>query len=579
MSPRGGYRALLQCEVWRERDRILARHEGGEREEDEGGEETEAGTAVLGLHYWSSSSSLSSNQRLPKEISEAVLDTGRLLVAGHSSILALDTNTLQAVGFLEFRDPIPSCVMPPLTVLPVATSSTMTTCPTDNQVYSVLNGMFEKTVSLLTLSLPPNKREKHSQEIYEQMLSFLSRAPLAPNSVLRSEFIPKPRPETTKPKQSTGPVGRKKNGGTSGGAVADKPLTFRNKVKSSGYTVPPRTKMFTPSTGGRSKTKTPAPPKTRERKLYPLERGAPAHVLCRLQPSSSPTSLTSLSFSGDGGYVSCGAADTAVYLLRLPPSQGKIQALTGHDGTVQSVDWSHSGDLLLTGSADRTAKLWTPTQKDPLLTISQSQSTSKLKSTAGGSGFPAAISRAVFYYLDKFLLLSSSNSLHLYKYHIHSQPTDDIKRYLNSSGYKLVQTLPMEKTQSITCMSCINEFLSHLVVVGGSNKSVDVIDMNVGRSVRYMGDCHTRPPHWAGLNKGSRGVAHPSWAYDLFLTAAPTDGVKLWDLRSDRCVRCLSAHVSRCHAVTAEFSPCSRHTSTTFEPCLLFTSFRAIRTL
>ena len=96
--------------------------------------------------------------------------------------------------------------------------------------------------------------------------------------------------------------------------------------------------------------------------------------------------------------MSCGAADTAVYLLRLPPSQGKIQALTGeherrekrelkleltagHDGTVQSVDWSHSGDLLLTGSADRTAKLWTPTQKDPLLTISQSQSTSKLKST------------------------------------------------------------------------------------------------------------------------------------------------------------------------------------------------------
>jgi WD40 repeat protein len=99
-------------------------------------------------------------------------------------------------------------------------------------------------------------------------------------------------------------------------------------------------------------------------------------------------------------------------------------------------------------------------------------------------------------------------------------------------------------------------------VVGGSNKSVDVIDMNVGRSVRYMGDCHTRPPHWAGLNKGSRGVAHPSWAYDLFLTAAPTDGVKLWDLRSNRCVRCLSAHVNRCHAVTAEFSPCSRFIAT-----------------
>ena len=68
MSPRGGYRTLLQCDVWRERDRFLAHHEGGEREEDEDGDETEAGTAVLGLHYWSSSSSLSLDQRFPKEI-------------------------------------------------------------------------------------------------------------------------------------------------------------------------------------------------------------------------------------------------------------------------------------------------------------------------------------------------------------------------------------------------------------------------------------------------------------------------------------------------------------------------------
>ena len=59
MSPSGGYRPLLQCEVWRERDRFLASQEGGEEDEEEregGGEMAEAGTAILSLHYWSSSS-------------------------------------------------------------------------------------------------------------------------------------------------------------------------------------------------------------------------------------------------------------------------------------------------------------------------------------------------------------------------------------------------------------------------------------------------------------------------------------------------------------------------------------------
>ena len=68
-----------------------------------------------------------------------------------------------------------------------------------------------------------------------------------------------------------------------------------------------------------------------------------------------------------------------------------------------------------------------------------------------------------------------------------------------------------------------------------------------------MADCHTRPPHCIALNKvcqvgvalvcrndvilqGSRGVSHPGWAYDLFLTAAPVDGIKVWDLRTNRWV-------------------------------------------
>lgn len=42
-----------------------------------------------------------------------------------------------------------------------------------------------------------------------------------------------------------------------------------------------------------------------------------------------------------------------------------------------------------------------------------------------------------------------------------------------------------------------------------------------------FGVCHAQ---------GSRFVSHPLSAYDLYLTAAVTDGVKLWDLRADRWV-------------------------------------------
>lgn len=53
-------------------------------------------------------------------------------------------------------------------------------------------------------------------------------------------------------------------------------------------------------------------------------------------------------------------------------------------------------------------------------------------------------------------------------------------------------------------------------------------------------------------------VSHPPSAYDLFLTAAMTDGIKLWDLRTNRCVRRYDGHVNRSHPVGVALSPCAR---------------------
>lgn len=44
--------------------------------------------------------------------------------------------------------------------------------------------------------------------------------------------------------------------------------------------------------------------------------------------------------------------------------------------------------------------------------------------------FKKDITFAQFYYLDKFILLTSGNSLYLYKYHIDTSTPDDITRYV-----------------------------------------------------------------------------------------------------------------------------------------------------
>ena len=47
--------------------------------------------------------------------------------------------------------------------------------------------------------------------------------------------------------------------------------------------------------------------------------------------------------------------------------------------------------------------------------------------------FKKEITTACFYYLDKFILLTSGNEIYLYKYHIDTSKPDDIKRYIGNS--------------------------------------------------------------------------------------------------------------------------------------------------
>ena len=62
----------------------------------------------------------------------------------------------------------------------------------------------------------------------------------------------------------------------------------------------------------------------------------------------------------------------------------------------------------------------------------------------------------------------------------------------------------------------------------GTDKSIEVFDMNQGKSCLTIHEAHSRPFSQILQNGGE----HNQNSYDLFLTSAVTDGIKLWDLRT-----------------------------------------------
>ncbi|MBN3306471.1 WDR27 protein, partial [Amia calva] len=147
--------------------------------------------------------------------------------------------------------------------------------------------------------------------------------------------------------------------------------------------------------------------------------------------------------------------------------------------------------------------------------------------------FPKPIGAAQFYYMDKFLLLACGPSVQLYLYHLDAQ-RDDLKRLQQKSRCRLAGKLQMTSAAEITCLSAANAFFSYVVLACGSDRSVEVFDLNAGCRAAGIPDVHTRAAHHVSQNQGSVFSTQGPDAYNLFLTSAMTDAIKLWDLRTLR---------------------------------------------
>ncbi|CAH1264288.1 WDR5B [Branchiostoma lanceolatum] len=558
--------------------------------------ESEASTAVIGLHYCRKARSRkdAAQQTAPNflgqdsSLVDNLLDVAPVLIVGTTNALVfINAHTFETTSLLDFEDYIPSMVKdgPSQCNIPLAGSFAFAQGADKQQVWCLVGSLFQKSVDVLRLTVPSHEglgQRLESLSLSSQSvldyggsgeggsteISVLSSTPLSESSPLRSELVPRSKETSSGKQKQRGHQTTKPKG-----QVGDQPLTFKSKVKSSGYTQAPRMKMFAPSTRptkgsptSRAGTKSTGGERPGARREFPMDSGPPISLQKKLEAAERPTPINSIALSDDGTLLACGLANKSALVLKMP-GLTKPHSITGHNAAVTSVNWSKEGRWLLTASDDKTASVWTTGQSEPVLTISSTNHNFAADKDDGkpsakeNRAFPHPVRHAQFYYMDKFVLLSCGSAISMFKFHL-DQTKDDIKRYQTKSRYKLVKTLTMEKTQQITALSAVNGFYSYIVLCAGSNRSMEVFDMNVARSVRTIPDVHSRPVHAICQNKGSPFVSHPSSAYDLFLTAALTDGIKLWDLRTNRCVRRYEGHLNRAYPCGLTMSPCARFIAT-----------------
>ncbi|KAL7987596.1 hypothetical protein Chor_006515, partial [Crotalus horridus] len=95
------------------------------------------------------------------------------------------------------------------------------------------------------------------------------------------------------------------------------------------------------------------------------------------------------------------------------------------------------------------------------------------------------------------------------------------------------RTLKIWSVSSAEPSLCLDAY-ADIVLAAGSNRALEIFDLNVGCSAALIRDAHSRSIHQICQNKGSSFSCQPHEAYNLFLTAAIGDGIKLWDLRTLR---------------------------------------------
>ncbi|XP_068041241.1 WD repeat-containing protein 27 isoform X1 [Anomalospiza imberbis] len=454
-------------------------------------------------------------------------NTSYFWIGTSTGLLVINLANFELEALLSYRDYSDLSIW-------IARSCALTRKAANGKVLCLIASMFEDKIAVLEVNIPALVRTQRSDFFpcgNEKSLSVIARCAILANSPLCKGLKKnmKEPPSKTLALKNT---------------VKDKPLVFHNKIKSSGYSAAPQMVMFSPNTNLKkkeaSKWKTSCKCKNKE---YTLESYPPIKYEREISVTCKPTPIFCVQYSGDGELLACGQADKTVLIFKSNLTDVH-DVFSGHDGAVNSVGWSHDRKWLVSASEDRTLRVWSVCNKEPALIL-------------GKEEFHKTVCFAQFYFIDTFILLCCGAEFHLLSFHLDTTK-DDLKRYKKRSVCKLVQKFPMTSAMEITSLSAVNEFYSYIVLTAGSNRALEVFDLNAGCSTAVIQEAHVRSVHQICQNKGSSFSTQQPEAYNLFLTTAAGDGIKLWDLRTLRCERRFEGHSSRCYPCGIAVSPCGR---------------------
>lgn len=375
----------------------------------------------------------------------------------------------------------------------------------------------------------------------------------------------------------------------------DKPVTFHTRIKSSGYGSS-SILMSSVRTSQKLLRRSSSDHRAKGSKLvgsylkeYPtkcelLQHYQPKHAL--LPKALHQGAILHIEYSSDAKWLATSGNDRVAQVCKLPFSRykGEGNAFVGHNEAVRAIHWSQNNRMLVTVGRDKTSRVWLTESETFSLTLQGIAPPSGVAVAANAMGSLSSAKKAIrqdivgarFFYMDKFLLSACGNAVRLHQFELdeayarassnkgkHFKNKNDVSTCENKSRKKRVAQWCFDDMQSVTSIACVNgAFLSSVAVIAGSDRSLRVLDVGAGLTVRVVRDAHSRAVHTVALPQPTCYASHPSNFYDLLLSSSSDSTVHLWDIRADNCVMRFCQHVNRVHTLGATFSPCMRYVAT-----------------
>jgi WD40 repeat protein len=294
-----------------------------------------------------------------------------------------------------------------------------------------------------------------------------------------------------------------------------------------------------------------------------------------------PSDVTSVAFSPDGRYALSGSVDKTLKLWEV--SSGKVvRTFSGHSNSVNSVAFSPDGKYALSGSVDKTLKLWEVASGKVVRTFAgHSDEVNSVAFSPDGKYLLSGSS-------DKTLKLweiASGKELRTFTGHSNSVNSvtfsPDVKYVLSGSRDKTLKLWEVASGKEIRTFTGHSDTVTSVafspdgkyILSGSGDKTLKLWEISSGKEIRTFSG-HSDWVNSVAFSPDGKYALSGSGSFQF-----KDNTLKLWEISSGKEVRTFSGHSSTVNSVA--FSPDGRYAlSGSFETLKLWevSSGRELRT-